>query len=133
LITVRSRASRDRPFTVVKKMQADAEAVHQNKLKELQASLAETQSKLSELERTKQGDAGQRFILSPEQQQEIANFKKKQAQTNTDLRLERKKLRADVDSLETRIKWANIAGMPFLVIIAGVALAINRRKKQAAR
>jgi ABC-type uncharacterized transport system involved in gliding motility auxiliary subunit len=133
LISVRSRASRERPFTVVKKMQAAAEAVHQNKIKEIEASAAEAQAKLTELQRTKTGDTGQRFILSPEQQQEIANFNKKKAEANSELRLERKKLRADVDSLETRIKWANIAGMPFLVIVAGVALAINRRKKQAAR
>ena len=81
LISVRSRASRDRPFTVVKKMQADAEAVHQSKIKEIEASAAEAQAKLSELQRTKPGDTGQRFILSPEQQQEIANFNKKKARS----------------------------------------------------
>jgi hypothetical protein len=32
-----------------------------------------------------------------------------------ELKQERKKLRTDIDSLENRIKWMNIAGMPALV------------------
>src|SRR5207253_1868420 len=77
LITVRSRASRERPFTVVQKLQADADASYRNKIKELENSLAETQRNLSELQKGKEG--GQRFILSPEQQQELVNFRKKEA------------------------------------------------------
>jgi hypothetical protein len=49
------------------------------------------------------------------------------------LKLERKKLRADIDSLENRIKWANVAGMPVLVAAAGVGLAVARGKRRAAR
>ena len=37
LIAVRSRASRERPFTVVQKMQADADANYRSKIKELEA------------------------------------------------------------------------------------------------
>ncbi len=40
---------------------------------------------------------GQRFILSPEQQAEIANFRKKEADVKMQLKEERKKLRADID------------------------------------
>ncbi len=69
LIAVRSRASRERPFTVVKKMQADAEATYRSKIKELEGSLSETKRKINELQTSKQD--GQRFILSPEQQQEL--------------------------------------------------------------
>ncbi len=136
LIAVRSRASRERPFTVVRKMQADAEANYRSKIKELETSLADAQNKLNELQRAKtdKGEkGGQRFILSPEQQQEIANFRKKEADVKQQLKLERKELRADIDSLENRIKWLNIAGMPFLVAVAGVGLALMRRRQRAAR
>ena len=51
-----------RPFTVVKKMQAAAEASYQDKIKQLQDSLSETQSKISDLQKNKQ--PGQRFIPS---------------------------------------------------------------------
>ena len=113
LIAVRSRASRERPFTVVKKMQADAEASYRSKIKELEESLADAQRKIGQLQSGKQ--EGQRFILSPQQQEELANFRKKEAEAKTQLKEVRKKLRADIDSLENRIKWLNIAGMPALV------------------
>ncbi len=132
LIAVRSRASRERPFTVVKTMQEDAEAKFRSKIKDMEASLATAQSKLSELQRSKTPEAGQRFILSPEQQKEIENFRKKETEVKQQLKTERKKLRADIDSLENRIKWINIAAVPVLVAFAGMLLAMTRRKRQAA-
>ena len=133
LITVRSRASRERPFTVVKKMQADAEANYRTKIKDLETGLADAQKKLGELQRSKGAENGQRFILSPEQQTEIANFRKKETDVKQQLKTERKKLRADIDSLENRVKWANIAGMPAVVTVGGILFAMMRRKREAAR
>ncbi len=133
LIEVRSRASLERPFTVVKQMQAEAEAAFQKKIAELETGLRDAQAKLNELQRAKTGEAGQRFILSPEQQAEIANFKKKEGEVKKQLKEERKKLNNAVESLETRTKWLNILGMPLIVAIAGILLALYRRKLQAAR
>jgi ABC-type uncharacterized transport system involved in gliding motility auxiliary subunit len=127
LIAVRSRASRERPFTVVQKLQADAEANYRSKIKELENSLAETQRNLNELQKSKEG--GQRFILSPEQQQELVNFRKKEADAKIQLKEMRKKLRTEIDALESRMKWLNIAGMPAAVILAGFALAAMKRKR----
>ena len=133
LITVRSRASRERPFTVVKKMQADAEANYRTKIKDLETGLAEAQKKLGELQRSKATEGGQRFILSPEQQAEIANFRKKETDVKQQLKTERKKLRTDIDALENRVKWLNISGMPAIVAAGGLLLAMLRRKREAAR
>jgi ABC-type uncharacterized transport system involved in gliding motility auxiliary subunit len=129
LITVRSRASRERPFTVVQKLQADADANYRSKIKELESSLADTQRNLSELQKGKEG--GQRFILSPEQQQELVNFRKKEADVKVQLKEMRKQLRSEIDSLENRVKWVNIAGMPLAVIVAGFGLAALKRKRAA--
>ena len=131
LIAVRSRASRERPFTVVKKMQADAEASYRSKIKELEEGLADAQRKIGQLQSGKQ--EGQRFILSPQQQEELANFRKKEAEAKTQLKEVRKKLRADIDSLENRIKWLDIAGMPALVAVTGLVFAIVKRRRSAAR
>ena len=129
LIAVRSRASRERPFTVVQKLQADADANYRSKIKELEQNLAETQRKVNELQKSKEG--GQRFILSPEQQQELANFRKTEADAKGQLKEVRKKLRAEIDSLENRIKWLNIAGMPVAVVVAGFGLAAMKRNRAA--
>ena len=133
LIAVRSRASRERPFDVVKELQANAEKNFQDKIKSLESSLAEAQRKLTELQQTKAQEGGQRFILSPEQQAEIANFRKKETEVKKELKQERKKLRASIDSLETGLKWANIAGMPLIVTAVGLGLALIRRNRRAAR
>lgn len=133
LITVRSRASRERQFTVVNELQAKAESAYQSKIKELETSLTEAQTKLNELQRAKADQGGQKFILSPEQQAEIANFRKKESEVKQQLKQERKKLRTDIDSLENRLKWLNIALMPIAVTIAGVSLAIVRHQRRAAR
>jgi ABC-type uncharacterized transport system involved in gliding motility auxiliary subunit len=136
LVAVRSRASRERQFTVVKQMQAKAEAAFQDKIKSLESSLSEAQNKLNELQRAK-GDkgekGGQRFILSPEQQKEINNFRVKEREVKLQLKEERKKLRVGIDSLENTIKWINIALMPLIVAVTGLALAILRLKRRAAR
>jgi ABC-type uncharacterized transport system involved in gliding motility auxiliary subunit len=129
LIAVRSRASRERPFTVVRRLQADAEANYQSKIKELENNLAETQRKVNELPKSK--ESGQRFILSPEQQQELINFRKSEADVKAQLKETRKKLRSDIDSLENRIKWLNIAGMPAVVALAGFGLSLAKRNRTA--
>lgn len=131
LISVRSRAVQNRPFTVVKKMQAEAEANYRTKIKELEDSLAETQRQLNELQQKK--EKGQRFIMSPEQQAALEEFRKKEGEVKIKLKGERKKLRQDIDSLENRLKWFNIAAMPILVSLSGVGLAFYKRKRTAAK
>jgi ABC-type uncharacterized transport system involved in gliding motility auxiliary subunit len=126
LIAVRSRASRERPFTVVKKIQAEAESNYRSKIKELETSLSETQRKVNELQKGKED--GQRFILSPEQQQELANFQKKEAEGKAQLKTVRTQVRAEIDSLETKVKWLNIAAMPAVVALFGLGMALFRRR-----
>jgi ABC-type uncharacterized transport system involved in gliding motility auxiliary subunit len=132
LINLRSRASLNRPFTRLKEMEAKAGREWENKVNELEAKMAETERKINELQANKTG-GDQRFILSPEQQQELANFQKAKAETNKDLKATRKKLRKDTDALEFWTKVANIGAMPALVAVTGVVLAIVKRKRTAAK
>jgi ABC-type uncharacterized transport system involved in gliding motility auxiliary subunit len=131
LASVRARASRDRPFTVVKRMQAEAENKFRDKIAELERGLNETQSRLAELERSK--DAGQQFILTPEQQEEIKSFRKQEAEAKKELKEVRRTLRREVDALEQRVKWTNILAMPLLVAAAGLVIAFVRHRRQEAR
>ncbi len=131
LIAVRSRSVQNRPFTVVKKMQTEAEDNYRSKIKELEDSLADTQKQLNELQQKK--ESGQRFILSPEQQQTVEQFRKKEAEVKVKLKEERKKLRQDIDSLQNRLKWFNIAAVPLLVSISGLTLAWFKRKRTSAK
>lgn len=131
LIGVRSRGSQRRPFTRIQKMEAEAQSRYQEKINSLERDLEETEQRLSELQRGKQ-DANQTTILSPEQQAEVERFHKRRAQVRMELKQVRKEFRQDVESLETTIKWINIAGMPLLVAVAGVGLALAARKRERA-
>jgi ABC-type uncharacterized transport system involved in gliding motility auxiliary subunit len=76
LIGVRSRATLNRPFTVVQDMQAKAEESYRAKIKQVEDDLRETQTKLNELQAKKE-KGQQRMILSPEQQARSRSFRKK--------------------------------------------------------
>jgi ABC-type uncharacterized transport system involved in gliding motility auxiliary subunit len=130
LISLRSRASLDRPFTRLKEMEAKAGRQYEAKVKELEDSKAETERKISELQSQKSGNE-QRFILSPEQQKELENYQKTVADANKELKSVRKKLAKDTDALEF---WtANIGAMPALVALTGIVLAVVKRKRTAAK
>ena len=131
LIAIRSRAVEDRPFTVIKRMETAAEHQFQSKINDLQNSLQDTEQRLNELQQTK--NQNQRFILSPEQQAEVDNFRKKEAQVKSDLKTLQKDLRRDVVSLQTRIEWLNIAAVPVLVSAFGLSLAAWKRKRTSAK
>lgn len=136
LITVRSRATMNRPFSVIREMQAKAQDNYRAKIKELEKDLQETQTRLQELQAARGAEGAnqnQRFVLSPEQQAEIKKFQQKQAEVNKELRTVRRSLNRDIESMESNLKWVNIAGMPLLVAIGGISLALIKKKKTAAR
>lgn len=131
LIAVRSRAVTEHPFTRVKKIEAEAQSRYMDKIKELQDSRDKASERLQELQQQK--GQNQKYILSPEQQAEIENLRKTEAKISTDLRTVQKDLRRDVDSLQHRVEWINIALMPVAVIVAGIGLAVFKRKRNSAK
>src|SRR6185369_3603455 len=70
LIGVRSRATLNRPFTLVKRMEAQRDARFRGQVQELEADLQTTPPLLHELQHNQ--EKNKRFILSPEQQAELA-------------------------------------------------------------
>jgi ABC-type uncharacterized transport system involved in gliding motility auxiliary subunit len=131
LIGLRGRATASRPFTVVKQMEAEAAQAYLGKIKGLEESLDETRKKLESLQKTK-GPAAAGAILTPEQQAEVENFRKRAAETRRELKEVRRELRSETEALEFWTKVVNIGAMPLLVAIAGLAIAIVRRRRRAA-
>ena len=127
LIHIRTKAIKRRPFTVIQQMQQKAIQKYQDTIRQLENEVRETERRLNELQAQK--DKSQRFILSPEQQAEIRKLQQKEAQANKRLRQVRKELVREVDSLQTRIKWLDTAGMPVVVILIGLGVAWFRRKR----
>jgi hypothetical protein len=112
-------------------MQAQAQARFQAEISKLQKEADEANQKLIELQGKK--EAGQRFVLSKEQQEELEKFKQKRAEANKKLKRVRRELAQDIESLELRTKVINIGGIPLLVAAIGIALAIVRVQKTKAK
>lgn len=131
LISVRSHTSRDRPFTLVRAMQAEAMKKYQSTIQKLEKDLKQTEAKLNELQQIKSN--GQNFILSTEQQKELENFQKKETEVRKQLKDVRRSLAREIDSLENRLQWINIALMPALVALFGLGFLLVKRRRNASR
>jgi ABC-type uncharacterized transport system involved in gliding motility auxiliary subunit len=129
LIGLRSRATAQRPFTVVKEMEAEAAQAYLGKIQSLEDSLQDTRKKLESLQRTK-APAGGAAILTAEQQAEIDNFRKRAADTRRELKEVRRELRSETEALEFWTKVINIGLMPLVVAVAGVAIALVKRRRR---
>src|SRR5262245_41592406 len=130
LISLRSRASAARPFVRIRDMEARAQQAYLGKIRDLEASLNQAQEKLNALQKGRGPSAG--AILTAEQQTELENFKHKAAETRLELKEVRRQLRAESDALQFWTKVVNIALMPLLVAIAGIAFAVLRRRRTPA-
>ena len=127
LIRLRSRAVGARPFTVIRDMEARAQQSYLGKIKALETSLSQAQERLQALQKGK--TPGANAILTPEQQAEVENFRRKAAETRHELKEVRKELRAESEALQLWTKVINIAAVPVLVTLAGLMLAWYRRRK----
>ncbi|MGN6516630.1 MAG: Gldg family protein [Rhizomicrobium sp.] len=131
LISLRTRASSDRPFTVVKQMQADAEAQFQQEADALQARLNDTAQRLHALEQGQSANGQNPKTVTPAQQTEIQRFRHDMAQTREQLRDVQASLSRNIDALGTFLAIVNIALVPILVAIFAIVLAYIRRRRRA--
>ena len=131
LISLQTRAAAFRPLTVVREMEAQASAQYFGRLKALEDEVQKTVEKLQTLQKSRGAEAKSSQILTPEQQQEIANLKRKELETKRELKELRKNLRQDAESLVFWTKLANIALMPLLVVLAGLLVFFFKRRRQA--
>ena len=127
LISLRSRAAAFRPLTVVRELEAEAQKQYFGRIQALEEEKQKTQARLQELQKAQSG-AAKAQILSAEQQAELERFKKTYIETNLALKELRKNLRQDAEALVFWTKVANIAFMPLLVALAGLLIALLRRR-----
>jgi ABC-type uncharacterized transport system involved in gliding motility auxiliary subunit len=130
LIGLRSRTASFRPLTVVRQLEAEAQAQYFGKIQALENELQKTTAKLQELQKA-QGPAGKSSqILSAEQQAELERFRKTVAESRLALKEVRKNLRQDAEALVFWTKVANIALMPLAIVLFGLLLALYRRARR---
>jgi ABC-type uncharacterized transport system involved in gliding motility auxiliary subunit len=129
LISLRTRASSDRPFAVVQALQRNAEIKYRETEDRLQANLTQAQQTLQQLQR---GAGGNAVTLSQKQKDEIERIRRGMAETRAQLRDVQHNLRAEVDALGNRLAFLNIFGVPILVAGFALVLGLIRRARRAA-
>ena len=108
-----------------------AEKEFQGKIVQLEEELRGVQTQINELQR--QRKPGEKELLSSEQRKVLSDFRKKEVEARKELKLVRRQLRAEIDSLENTLIFMNIALMPILVIVAGITVAAVKRRRSAHR
>ena len=127
LISIRGKGSSIRPFTVVRRMEAEAQQKYQEKLTGLDSRLSAVQAKLSEIQGRK--TEGNRLVATPEVAKAIEDFQKQQAALRGERREIRRALRENIDALENGLLVFNLLAGPLLVGAFG--LWFHRRRLQS--
>lgn len=127
LSSVRSRGRFNRPFDRVLALEQRARDEWQARENTLTATLQETRRRLGELQGQKAKN--QRYILSSEQKEAIAQFQAEERKIGKELKEVRKSLRRDIERLGVWVKVINIGLMPLLVGLVGIGFAVRRRFK----
>ncbi|HVQ27379.1 MAG TPA: ABC transporter, partial [Planctomycetota bacterium] len=130
LISLRSRASFDRPFERIESIRKEAEQRLLAREQALQDELTQTERRLSDLQSKKDDQSS--LILSPEQKAEIDRFQEQRVATRKELRDVRHDLNKDIDRLEAWIKALNIGAVPLLVGALAVGLGLRAGRRRSA-
>ena len=128
LISVRNRGTFTRPFTRVVALKQRAERTFRAKEQELIAQLEETERRLVELEESNQGNDA--LILTDAQRDELVRFRQARVRIGKELREVRRRLRADIEALESWLKFANIGLVPILIGLTGLVAGLVRIRRR---
>ena len=127
LIGLRSRRTSDRPFTVVRALERQAEERFRETEEMLQAQVRDTEAQLAELQ---VGGDGSQPVLTLEQQASIAAFRERLVSTRRQLREVQLALRRDIERLGASLQFLNVALVPILVALVGLVVALLRARRR---
>ncbi len=125
LIQVRTRPAASRPFERIEVVRRAAEVRYQDKAQQLQQRLQDLEQKLAGLQPSTA--SGKAQALSRQQQAQLQLYQREQLRTRKELREVQRQLNSDIEAIGSRLKKLNILGMPLLVLLAAVAIALRRR------
>ncbi|HEX5305164.1 MAG TPA: Gldg family protein, partial [Dyella sp.] len=130
LLSIRGRSTSQRPFTRVQALQSAADQKFLVKKQELERELAETRSRLEELQPARGGREGQ---ATAEQKREIEQFLQRKLTISKELRDVQHQLNAEIDALGLRLKFINIVLVPALVALFGLLYGWRRTRRSRRR
>ena len=131
LMSIRTRASSQRPFERIEAMRREAGQRLLDAEAELERDLAETERRLADLQQA-HDETGQ-LTMSEEQSREIERFQQRQMELRQQLRQVRRELDADIEAMATRLKLINIFAVPALLALLGTLVMWRRYRRGGGR
>lgn len=130
LLSIRGRSTSQRPFTKVQALQAAADQKFLLKKQELERELADTRSRLEELQPARGPRDSQ---ATAEQKSEIEQFLQRKLAISKELRDVQHQLNAEIDALGLKLKVINIVLLPALVALIGLLYGWLRTRRSRRR
>jgi ABC-type uncharacterized transport system involved in gliding motility auxiliary subunit len=127
LLKVRSRASTRRPFTKMDELRENVEKQFRPSLTQKQAEMDKIAQDMGPLQ-VKNGQ----IVIDPAQAKKLDEMRLKQTQIKKEIREIKKDQNKDVDFTQNMITLLNVFGVPLLVVVIGLTLAMRRRSVTAA-
>jgi ABC-type uncharacterized transport system involved in gliding motility auxiliary subunit len=133
LISIRGRATYQRPFARVEALRARADDRFRDKEQELEKELHTTEDQLAVLQ-SQRADRGV-AILTPDQEQALTRFQNEKLRIRKELRDVRLGLDQDITRLGNWMKFINIIVAPVLFALIAVVLGllVRRHRRRGAR
>lgn len=128
LLGLRSRSDSRRPFDRVEEIRLEAERSFRNKQQALIQKLNETQQQLDQL--TSREQLGGEAILSPRDRLTTDRFRRELGKIRRELREVQHALRKDIETLDSWLKFLNIAAIPLFLALLTLAVTVVRRVRR---
>ncbi len=132
LLSLRARGTTARPFTLVDRMQAAAQARFQKTAQALQAHLDELQKRLETLRTGSASGTNESVaaVITPAQRQAIQAANEDIIATRAKLRAVQFDLNRDIARLKTELILFNIVLVPALLALAAIVMALIRGRRR---
>jgi ABC-type uncharacterized transport system involved in gliding motility auxiliary subunit len=131
LISIRSRETYTRPFTRVQELRREAEGRFKLTEEKLQQELQETETKLSELQASREDSSV--MIMTPEQEAALNRFQDERLRIRKELRQVQRGLDQQIEDLGTWLKMINIGLTPAMITLLSIIYLLLKRRRTSHR
>lgn len=125
LISLRSRGTGQRPFDVIHDLRRAAEEEFRTKERRLREEMAALEEKLGQI---RSGEAGPEILEGRSPAEAVEAFTDRLLETRRELRRVTFQLREEVERLQARVEFLNIASIPLALTLFALVLAFVRAR-----
>ncbi len=127
LISIRSRGSFTRPFTVVDRIEAEAEKDTSAKIEAINKDIEDFQKELNDIVENTKGDT---VVLGAEFLQKKKDLEQKIREKQTELRRVQMAKLQGIDALGQKLENLNTLAVPLFILVVAVILGIRRSARK---